>query len=126
MLLDPENIGIVVGILLLSRIQAQIYVISYTLPVTGWFTTYPDVESIHTSLTVFLDFKNGGFRRKLAHDTNEMCLIRIVRSYLHLRRVLHFLSSLILTSHTRDFSLSVQDVILDNLSSGWITSCLHN
>jgi len=31
-----------------------------------------------------------------------------------LRRVLHFLSSLVLTSNSRDFSLSVQDVILDN------------
>jgi len=33
-----------------------------------------------------------------------------------LRRVLHFLSSLVLTSHSRDFSLSVKDVILDNLA----------
>jgi len=43
-----------------------------------------------------------------------------------LRRVLHFLSSLVLTSYSRDFSLSVQDVILDNLGSVWLTSCLHN
>jgi len=33
------------------------------------------------------------------------------------RRVLHFFSSLILSSHSRDFSLSVQNVILDNLGS---------
>jgi len=35
-------------------------------------------------------------------------------------------SSLVLTSHSRDFSLSVQDVILHNLGSVWLTSCLHN
>jgi len=35
-------------------------------------------------------------------------------------------SSLVLTSHSRDFSLSVQDVILDNLGSVWLTSCIHN
>ena len=33
MLLDPENMGIAVGISLLSRIQAEINVISYLLPV---------------------------------------------------------------------------------------------
>jgi len=34
-LLDIETIGIAVGILMLSRIKAEIYVISYPLPVTG-------------------------------------------------------------------------------------------
>ena len=46
-LLDPENMGIGVGILLLSCIPAEIYVISCLLPVTGRhirITTYPDVE----------------------------------------------------------------------------------
>jgi len=37
------------------------------------------------------------------------------RGQYKLRRVLHFLSLLVLTSHSRDFSLSVQDVILDSL-----------
>ena len=43
---DAENISIAVGISLLSRIRAEIYVISYLLPVIGrhrGFPTYPDV-----------------------------------------------------------------------------------
>ena len=32
---DPENMGIAVGISLLSRLRAEIYVISYLLPVNG-------------------------------------------------------------------------------------------
>jgi len=43
-LLDIENIGINIGILLLSRIHAEIYAILYPLPVTGrhlWFLTHP-------------------------------------------------------------------------------------
>ena len=43
---DRENMGIAVGISLLSRIRAEIYVISYLLPVNGrhrGFPTYPDV-----------------------------------------------------------------------------------
>jgi len=45
-LLDIDNIGIIVGISLLSRIQAEKYAIPYSLPVTGhhlWCITYPDV-----------------------------------------------------------------------------------
>jgi len=34
-LLDPGNMGVAIGILLLSCIRAEIYVISYLLPVTG-------------------------------------------------------------------------------------------
>jgi len=43
---DPENRGIAVGMLLLSRMQAEIYVSSYVLPVHGghlWSVTYADV-----------------------------------------------------------------------------------
>ena len=32
-LLDPKNVGVAVGISLLSRIQAEIYAIPYVLPV---------------------------------------------------------------------------------------------
>jgi len=35
MMLDANNINIPIGISLLSRIQAEIYVISYPLPITG-------------------------------------------------------------------------------------------
>ena len=45
-LLDPKNMGVAVGISLLSCIQAEIYVITYKRSVIGhhlWFTTYPDV-----------------------------------------------------------------------------------
>ena len=45
-LLDAENVGVAVGISLLSRIQAEIHIMSLVLPVTGrhlWFNTYPDV-----------------------------------------------------------------------------------
>jgi len=35
------------------------------------------------------------------------------------RRDLHFLSSLVLASHSRDFSMTVQVVILDNLD--WLS-----
>jgi len=45
MLLDLKNIAITVGISLLSRIEAEIYVISYLLLDPGlhlWFLTHPD------------------------------------------------------------------------------------
>jgi len=51
-------------------LEAKIYVIPYTLPLTGrylWYTTYLVVESVHTCLTVFLDLNDGGFRRKFAN-----------------------------------------------------------
>jgi len=47
MMPDPENMGIAVGISLVSRVQTEIYVISYVLPVYGrrlWFPTHPDVR----------------------------------------------------------------------------------
>jgi len=34
-LLDPENMGVAVGISLLACIRAEIYVMSYPLPVNG-------------------------------------------------------------------------------------------
>jgi len=46
-ILDIENIGIAVGISLLSCIHAEIYVIAYALPVTGRHLRYivhPDVR----------------------------------------------------------------------------------
>jgi len=45
--LDPENVGVAVGIVLLSCVLASTYVITYSLPVIGghlWFTTNPDVR----------------------------------------------------------------------------------
>jgi len=66
-LLDPQNIGIVIGISLLSCIQAEIYVILYALLITTYrppsliFTTYPDMASVHTCLTVFLDLRKWQF-----------------------------------------------------------------
>jgi len=55
-LLDIENIGIAVGISLLSRIQAEI---SYPLPVTGrhlWYITHPDeVFCINTYLNIYIN-----------------------------------------------------------------------
>jgi len=44
---DPENVGVAVGISLLSCIRAGIHVISYLLPVNGrhrWLTTCPNTE----------------------------------------------------------------------------------
>ena len=46
MLLDPENVGVAVGISLLSLIQAEIQDIAYVLPVNGShlrFTSHPDI-----------------------------------------------------------------------------------
>jgi len=46
MLPDPKNIGMAVGISLVSCIHAAIYVISYPHPVTGrhlYYTTSPDI-----------------------------------------------------------------------------------
>ena len=43
---DSENIGVAVGILLLSHIEAEMMDIAYVLPVTGghlWFTSHADV-----------------------------------------------------------------------------------
>ena len=45
-LLDPENMGVAVGISSLSRKKVEMYVISYLCPVIGrhfWFSFYPDV-----------------------------------------------------------------------------------
>jgi len=56
MLLDIENIGKAVGISLLSRIQAAIYVIPYPLPVTGrniWYITHPGVGSVRLAIPCF-------------------------------------------------------------------------
>jgi len=44
---DPRNMSVAVGISLLSCIRAEVYVISYLLPVNGrhlWFTTNPNTE----------------------------------------------------------------------------------
>ena len=63
MLPDTENLGIAVGISLLSCIRAEIYVVSYVLPVNGRqlrFPTYPDVLKYSTSLSVLTDPENMG------------------------------------------------------------------
>jgi len=43
---DPGNMGVAVGMSLLSCIRAEIYAISYTLPVSGrhvCFMTHPEI-----------------------------------------------------------------------------------
>ena len=61
--LDPENMGIVVGISLLSCIEAEIYVRSFLLPVSGRhlrFSTYPDIgQYCHLSPRVARPQKHG-------------------------------------------------------------------
>ena len=56
LLLDPENVGVAVGISLLSCIQAEIPVIAHVLPVTSGhllFTSQPDVgDHLHQSQRV--------------------------------------------------------------------------
>ena len=45
-LLDPENLGVIVGISLLSHFEAEIYDIAFVVPVNGGhllFTSHPDV-----------------------------------------------------------------------------------
>ena len=46
-LADPQNMGIAIGISLLSCIETEEYVIAYVLPVNGghvWITSHPDVR----------------------------------------------------------------------------------
>jgi len=50
LLSEPGNMGIAVGISLLSCKRAEIYVISYALPINGrhlCFMTYPDIKKHH-------------------------------------------------------------------------------
>ena len=70
---DPENMGIAVGISLLSLlscIQAEIYVMSF-LPVICrhlWFLIYPDIgQYCHMSLRVAQTWKHGYSRWNLVH-----------------------------------------------------------
>ena len=60
---DSENIGIALDLSLLSCREADIYVISFLLPVNGrhlWFPTYPDVgQSFHLSSHVAFVRKHG-------------------------------------------------------------------
>ena len=59
---DPENMGIAHEISLLSCLEAEVYAISFLLPVNGHhlqFSTYPDVEQYSpASLVVLPDPKN--------------------------------------------------------------------
>jgi len=67
---DPGNMGVSVGISLLSCILAEIYVISYPLPVSGrhlCFTTYPDIEQHHQFHCVFSGTENVLLPLKLCH-----------------------------------------------------------
>jgi hypothetical protein len=62
-LLDPENMVIAVGMSLLSRIQAEIYDISYLLPVNAAIFDLRHTQksdSILTSLIVLPDPENIG------------------------------------------------------------------
>jgi len=62
---DLKNIGIAVGILLLSWLQAQIYVTSSALPVIGrilWYLTYPEL---------------GQYSQKCSHDARPRKLAEI-------------------------------------------------
>jgi len=90
-LLDIENIGIyyipiAVGISLLTPIQAEIYVISYTLPVTGrhlWYITHPPWRR-----RVFAPVLPCLWFSKMAVPLEvRWYLIRIVRSYSDIRSV---------------------------------------
>ena len=60
---DPENMGIALEISLLSYVEAEIYVISFLLPVNGRhlrFPTYPVVgQSLHLSSRVAFVRKHG-------------------------------------------------------------------
>ena len=50
-LLDPENVGVAIGISLLSYLQAEIYANAYVLPVNGghvWFIGHSDVREYTT------------------------------------------------------------------------------
>jgi len=56
-LLDHVNMGVAVGISLLSCLRTELYVISYPLLVNGrhvCFTTYPDIEQHHYFLLYVL------------------------------------------------------------------------
>jgi len=58
---DLENMGIAVGMSLLSWISAEIYIISYILPVNGrhlLFRTYRNVEGIYAKPVVMPDPEN--------------------------------------------------------------------
>ena len=58
---DPKNIGSAVEISLLSCIEAEVYVISFLLPVNGrhiWFSTYPVVGQFLHFFTVLPSFEN--------------------------------------------------------------------
>jgi len=61
-LLDPENVGVAVGILSLSCIQAKIFVIAYVLPEMAAiidFSGHSCIEEYsHFSINVYLDLKN--------------------------------------------------------------------
>jgi len=60
---DLENMGIAVGISLLSCIEAEIYVISHLLPVNVsdlWFLHFPKWGIIRSSLIVLPDLENMG------------------------------------------------------------------
>jgi len=63
-MLDAKNISKSVEISLLSRIQADTYFISYTLPVTGrhlWFLTHTDTRQCSDYPVMFLDVANTDF-----------------------------------------------------------------
>jgi len=58
---DHGNMGVSVGMSLLSCIRVVIYVFSYLLPVNGrhlWYTTYPNIEQHHNFYSVFYGPEN--------------------------------------------------------------------
>ena len=73
-LLDPENVGVAVGISLLSHTQAEIYDIAYVLPVSGshlWFTSHPDVGEYSNMCHRVARLQNWGCCRKFGYVTFE-------------------------------------------------------
>ena len=62
-LADLENVGVAFAISLLSCVEAEILRYFISTSSNGgylWFTTYADVEDVHTSPAVLLDPENVG------------------------------------------------------------------
>ena len=74
-LLDPENVGVAVGISFLSYIQAEIYDIACVLPVMAAMFDLPVTstsESIHICPAVLLDVKDGGCCQKFGESLHAI------------------------------------------------------
>jgi len=87
MLLGPDNVGIAIGISLLSCIYTEIFVISYPLPVTGrhlWFLTHPDVGQ-YSIVPPYCSTKNYAISVEISHRLHSICNIRYKHFSFHVR-----------------------------------------